>query len=211
MFGCTNCPHPSALLATLLVASCLVSCHQAAAARSKMLHSGLSTSAAALFCTNQGGTVANYTLFNGDQPTGGVQLSAPMAVCSFPNEAKTNVYLVSLDTLASTVPTLAVLAFKARVPYRPPVNTSASTDPSTVYCIQNLGGAAAAGMTSRYLPIPTAPVGWWTIQAGAWYGSNDFCVFPDGSSMDTWTLFYHCKKKSDASMIKFAYNATKAG
>jgi len=130
-----------------------------------------------------------------------------MQVCSFPNEEGSNYYYVPLDTLASTKPTLAVLAFQALVPYIPSKNVN--VNPSSVYCAQ-LGGAMATNTPAEYLPIPAAAVGWWHKISGKWLGVSDFCTFPDGSSMDTWTLLYHAATNSSAGIpsasgIKFAW------
>ena len=159
------------------------------------------------FCTSQGGTVKSYTMFNGNAPgygTAGVQISKSLPVCSFPNEDNTNVYLVALDTLAAKEPTLAVLAFKARVLYSPPPNIP--NEPSWLYCSQ-LGGATAGDTPTSFLPQPGYQVGWWTKKAdGSWFGVNDFCMFADGSAIDTWTLWYHAMTNSSANGIKFKYN-----
>ena len=175
------------------------------------------------FCTRQGGTVKEYSMWNGNAPgTGGhvgVKIgSTPLVVCSFPNEEKNNVYLVALDTLVSTTPTLAVLAFQSRITPIDPVNSSAHSDrdpsttstsvtsdnPSSLYCAQ-LFGTYSADTPTAYLPV-NDNVGWWTkLKSGKWYGVNDFCVFADGSAIDTWTLTYHAYNASSAGGIKFAY------
>ena len=182
------------------------------------------------FCTRQGGTVKEYSMWNGNAPgTGGhvgVKIgSAPLEVCSFPNEQGNNVYLVALDTLVSTTQTLAVLAFHSRITPIDPVKSSATTvateidtqaatsatsvsidNPSSLYCAQ-LFGTYSADTPTEYLPV-NDNVGWWTkLKSGKWYGVNDFCVFADGSAMDTWTLTYHAYNASSAGGIKFAYKA----
>ena len=161
------------------------------------------------FCTDQGGKVKEFVLWNGNAPgfqPVGVPIASPLKVCSFPNEAGTNVYLVSLVTLTSARPTLAVLAFQARVPYLPPKNAG-SKNPASVYCIQ-LGGTAAADMPTSFLPVLGAHVGWWTKKAsGSWDGVHDFCLFPDGSAIEPWMLMYHASTNSSANGIKFAYKS----
>ena len=149
-------------------------------------------------------------MYNGNAPSFqpvGVRISKPMPLCSFPNEDRSNVYLVPLHTLASLEPTLAVLAFQAKVLYVPPPDTSVSSDPASIYCAQ-LGGASAADTPSAYLPIPTEQAGWWTKrQDGTWYGVNDFCMFADGSAIDTWTLLYHAVTNNSVNGIKFKCNS----
>ena len=160
------------------------------------------------FCTDQGGKVEDYVLWNGNAPgfqPVGTSIGSPLKVCSFPNEERTNVYLVSLETLSSTKPTLAVLAFQARVPYLPPPDAG-TNNPSSFYCNQ-LGGTVAADMPTSFLPIPGSHVGWWTKQAsGSWYGVYDFCLFPDGSAMAPWMLMYHTSTNNSANGIKFGYS-----
>ena len=113
---------------------------------------------------------------------------------------------MALDTLTSTQPTLAVLAFQSRTPVKPPNGTSPSANPSTLYCSQ-LGGTCAADTPTSYLPMTSQHVGWWTHKNGSWYGINDFCVFADGSAMDTWTLEYHAALNNMGNNIKFAYKS----
>ena len=36
---------------------------------------------------------------------------------------------------------------------------------------------------------------------GSWYGINDFCVFADGSAIDTWTLEYHAAQNDKGNNI----------
>ena len=133
-----------------------------------------------------------------------------MQVCSFPNEEGSNVYLVALDTLASTKPTLAVLAFQALIPYVQPEGKD--VQPANEYCSQQLGGTVAANTPTSYLPIPGSSAGWWRqLGNGMWYGVNDFCVFADGSAIDPWTLMYHANTNTSAGVpsgsgIKFAYS-----
>ena len=108
-----------------------------------------------------------------------------------------------LDTLASVQPTLAVLAFQSSRTAIAKSN-ACSANPSTLYCNQ-LGGTAAGDTPSSYLPFATEPVGWWTHKNSSWYGINDFCVFADGSAIDTWTMFYHAISLDRANNIQFAY------
>ena len=199
---------PAAVL--LLLTTLLLSSSRPASARQIQ---GRKPSGDKEFCTIQGGTVADYVLYNGNPPDFqpvGVQISKAMPTCSFPNEEGSNVYAVPLHTLVSVEPTLAVLAFQARVLYAP-LDASASANPASTYCTQ-LGGAGAADTPSSYLPIPTAQAGWWTLQPdGTWYGVSDFCTFPDGSAVDTWTLFYHAATNNSANGIEFKYNSSPTG
>lgn len=156
-------------------------------------------------CTKEGGKVQDYVLYNGKAPEG-IPMARPMQVCSFPNKAAgtNNAFIVSLDTLASTKPTLAVLAFQARIPPMPATSGS-STNPSNLYCNQ-LGGTTAVDSPVIYLPIPSAKLDWWTKKPdGSWKRGDDFCTFPDGSAMSPWTLYMHANTNNSAPGIKFAY------
>ena len=117
--------------------------------------------------------------------------------------------IVALDTLASTLPTLAVLAYDARIRYVQPNGTFGS--PASIYCHQ-LGGTDDT--PTSYLPDPRYKVGWYyRLKDGKWEkdGVYGFCMFPDGSAMDPWTLFRNeeCSKINPKNpcpkAIKFGY------
>jgi putative hemolysin len=145
------------------------------------------------FCVSQGGTVERYQIFNQDPSSqGSFAIGFPMQVCSFPNEAKTNYYEVELNTLASKTPTLAGLAFTARVPPNIPATCS---NPAACYCAQ-VGGTVAAD---------TMSYGWWPLNTSQPdYGESDYCVFPDRSVIDEWTLTFHAARNDSANHITFA-------
>ena len=171
-------------------------------------------------CTRQGGVVEEYSIWNGYAPAGtdstvGIQIGKPLEVCSFPNADGTCIDVVALDTLASTQPTLAVLAFRSRITPNDPAadntpDSSANVDPASLYCAQLFGTSAgianAASATQLLLPLPNESLGWWAQlnATGHWFGVSDICVFADGSAMGTLTLTYHVYNPSDR--IKFAYN-----
>ena len=122
-----------------------------------------------------------------------------MQVCSFPNGRGSKNYYVPLGTLASTKPTLAVLAFRALVPYVSSENPN--ENPSSVYCTQQLGGTVASKTPTDYLPYPNGNLSWWTEISDMWYdGVSDLCMFADGSSMDSWTLFYHATTNTSSGI-----------
>lgn len=84
---------------------------------------------------------------------------------------------VSLDTLFTRKPTLAALAYYAKVQW----NGQGNGNPASFYCTQ-LGGAEI-GATDF------AGGGW-----VAWGGIDhilETCVFPDNSKIDSWGLLYH--------------------
>ena len=166
-----------------------------------------------LFCTGQGGELKEYSMWNGNAPgykPVGIKIAKPMAVCSFKIEQGTNAYEVTLDTLTSVQPTLAVLAYQSRIkPIQQPT-TSSPTSPSAcslyyLYCSQ-LVGTYTANAPTAYLPDSTVRVGWWTkLYDGSWYGVNDFCIFADGSAAEIGTLLHHATYNNTGGVIKFAY------
>jgi putative hemolysin len=119
--------------------------------------------------------------------------------------------IVALDTLASTLPTLAVLAYDARIRYVQP-NETWIGNPASIYCHQ-LGGTDASDTPTSYLPDPRFKVGWYYRLKDGKFENNvyDFCMFPDGSAMDPWTLFRNAEcskinpKNPCPKAIKFGY------
>eukprot|EP01126_Amoeba_proteus_P026683 TRINITY_DN2642_c0_g1_i4.p1 TRINITY_DN2642_c0_g1~~TRINITY_DN2642_c0_g1_i4.p1 ORF type:complete len:118 (-),score=6.29 TRINITY_DN2642_c0_g1_i4:314-667(-) len=72
------------------------------------------------FCTTQGGTIYQMAMWNG-YPGLGKQINGLIPVCFIPDETKVNNYTIPLDTLSNTLPTLAVLAFSAKIPFIPSI------------------------------------------------------------------------------------------
>ena len=166
-------------------------------------------------CTKQGGKVQDYVLYNGKAPNG-IPMASPMQVCSIPNKAAAaagsvnDANLVALDTLTSTKPTLAALAFQARIPPQMPATRNGS-NPSNLYCNQLGGTTAMDNAIVTYLPIPNAKLGWWNKKSdGSWRGGFDFCRFPDGSAMSPLTLFLHANTDNSANEIKFSYKTSES-
>lgn len=157
------------------------------------------TTSPTAFCTNQGGTPQMYRLYSGTPGQGGQGIGYPLQVCSIPRDKQeTNYYKIAIDTLVSPYPTLAVLAFKSRTKYVPP-NGTFCDNPSVCYCTQ-LSGEVSSSLN----------LGWWPVnQTQPDYGQSDVCVFPDRSSMDPWTLFYHQSNSAMGGNIKFGYQPPK--
>ena len=100
---------------------------------------------AAAYCQEQGGQVVNRTPFYG---TNGprdawLQLGQPVAFCEFEDAADGSRISIKLETLYSSLPTLAVLAYRQPLP----VDAVASGNPATAYCAK-LGGTAEWGGVS---------------------------------------------------------------
>jgi len=129
-------------------------------------------------CTSHGGVVqvreATYGT-NGGTP---LRLSANESFCTFTSKSDGSSISVLLDTLNTTHPTLAALAYYAK-----PADTQSCTgSPGSCYCTQ-LGG------TDLFGGINLSGGGW--VLKGDSTDVLDACVFPDLSSIDTYGLFYH--------------------
>ena len=138
-------------------------------------------------CTSQGGQVESYTLKNGG--VNGKTINKPIDVCVIPWASKINSYHIPRDTLTNTDATLAVLAFNALIP----PGKLGGAAPMGEYCA-NVGGTVSAAVKQGDL---------------LWYGPDnsnaDFCVFPDFSAIEQWTLLYHAGNATMGSQIQFAW------
>ena len=84
----------SKLFSAFVLIACFASTHEVVAAASSNKNE-----VAKSFCTNQGGTVKWYAMWNGNAPgynPVGIKVSKSMEVCSIPREQGDNVYLVAL-------------------------------------------------------------------------------------------------------------------
>jgi hypothetical protein len=142
------------------------------------------------YCTDHGGNVVElkpYLYPGTDQQ---VELGGSLQVCQFisqDGDSPTQL-VVDLTTLYSEHPTLAGLAYLARVPSSN--SGAAGSNPAASYCPDDLGGTEQFG----------------TSAAGAWVGDLDpgmeagdaeplgdtvnLCVFADRSAIDDFGLFY---------------------
>ena len=134
-------------------------------------------SAAATYCTQSGGTVEMRYPFYGTGGSNPLQLAGSLQVCTFTALDKSQIF-VALDTLYTDQPTLAALAYQAKVPMQP---NKSGGNPSSFYCSQ-LGG------TDLFGGVNAAGGGWAKADA-----SNviAMCIFPDLSTIDSWGLTYH--------------------
>ncbi len=141
------------------------------------------TAAAAAYCVEQGGQVQTRTAdwgTNGDQ-NGWLALGGTTDMCRFQaNDEGTSRIYVDLNTLYSTQPTLAALAYLSKLPMTP---KGSGANPATGYCT-DLGGSSAFGGGGA--------------SGGGWVATDDpvdtvvsLCVFPDLSFIDEWGLAYH--------------------
>jgi putative hemolysin len=133
----------------------------------------------AAYCTQTGGLVeARWPVYGtNNPPQDWLRLSGDEAFCQYTLAADGSRIHLSLNTLFTTEPSLAALAYYAEVPW----NGQGEGNPASYYCTQ-LGGAEI-GATS-------ASGGGW-VSTGGIDQVLEACIFPDNSTIDSWGLFYH--------------------
>jgi putative hemolysin len=132
----------------------------------------------AAYCTQTGGTVhKRYPVYgtNGSNP---LPLAGFQYFCQYRKMGGTGRIHVLLSTLYAKQPTLAALAYYAKVPIQP----GCHGNPASCYCSQ-LGG------TDLFGGINAAGGGW--VNKHTVDQVLDACIFPDMSSIDSWGLTYH--------------------
>ncbi len=137
---------------------------------------------AAQYCQMKGGKVINRTPFyNTNGPvTNWLRLAGSAEFCQFTGTDGSRIHVL-LETLYTTQPSLAALAYYTRPRPNQPPN---SGNPASFYCTQ-LGGSDLFGGVSA------AGGGW--VGAGSIDHVLEACVFPDMSSIDSWGLYYHAR------------------
>ncbi|HLX25820.1 MAG TPA: hypothetical protein VKR05_02415 [Candidatus Cybelea sp.] len=138
-------------------------------------------SAAAAYCTSTGGVVEHRRpVYGTNNPKSQwLYLSGSALFCQYTAKDASRIHLL-LTTLYTTQPTLATLAYYAKVKYNN--SCPGGANPSSCYCTQ-LGGSDQFGGA--------------TLAGGAWVLQHttdvalQACIFPDMSSIDSWGLFYH--------------------
>ena len=164
-------------LGFLLAVSGLVS--HAAAQTTKKKAKDAKPGTAQDYCTSTGGVVetryAVYGTNNARQDW--LLLSGVEAFCQYTSATDGSRIHLALDTLYTTKPSLAALAYYAEIPW----NGQGNGNPASYYCTQ-LGGAE---------------IGATDVAGGGWVSSGgidqvlEACIFPDNSTIDSWGLFYH--------------------
>lgn len=137
------------------------------------------TGAAAAYCTSTGGQVIERAPVygtNGPSSTW-LWLTGKRQFCEYKSPTDGSTIHVLLETLYSTRPTLAALAYYGK----PPVG-SCEGNPASCYC-SYLGGSDLFG------GINAAGGGW--VGSDYPYNVLEACVFPDMSSIDSWGLTYN--------------------
>jgi putative hemolysin len=141
--------------------------------------------AAAAYCRSTGGVVEHRSPVFGtnDPPQQWLVLSGYADFCQYTKgkgSASSRIHIL-LSTLTATKPTLAALAYYAKLPLKS-ANCTGGGNPASCYCTF-LGGSDQFGGTNA--------------AGGAWVLQNttdvalEACVFPDLSSIDSWGLTYH--------------------
>ncbi len=131
------------------------------------------------YCTSTGGRVevrVPYYGTNGAKNTW-LRLAGKESFCQYTASDGSRIH-VSQETLYTTLPTLAALAYYSQVAW----NGQGQGNPASLYCTQ-LGGSDLFG------GINLAGGGW--VENGAIDEVLEACIFPDNSTIDSWGLFYH--------------------
>ena len=138
------------------------------------------TSAAAAYCEQEGGKVISRvpTYGTNGPESSWLYLTGPRDFCQFTSSTDGSRIHVLLQTLYATTPTLAALAYYAKVA----PGQGGPGNPASYYCTQ-LGGSDLFG------GVNAAGGGW--VGKGSPDAVLEACIFPDMSSIDSWGLFYN--------------------
>jgi putative hemolysin len=131
----------------------------------------------AIYCHQTGGVVERRIAVYGTNGSNPLTLSGIRQFCQYTAKDGSRIHLL-LDTLYTTKPTLAALAYYAKQP----LGGGCHGNPASCYCSQ-LGGSDQFGGT-------TGAGGGWVLK-GAIDETLEACIFPDLSSIDSWGLAYH--------------------
>jgi hypothetical protein len=129
-------------------------------------------------CLDNGGAVQIRQATFGTNGNTPLKLAGVAAFCEFISAEDHSSIFVLMDTLTTTKPTLAALAYYAKVKFR----GKCEGGPGSCYCTQ-LGG------TDSFGGINAAGGGW--VLGRQTNNVLDACIFPDMSSIDAYGLFYH--------------------
>ena len=150
----------------------------------------------AAYCTKTGGLVEYrkpYYNTNSD-PSQWLVLAGGEGFCQYTRKSDGSRIHISLSSLYAREPSLAVLAYYAKVQW----NQQGNGNPASFYCTQ-LGGSDSFGGVN--------PFGGGWVKFGAIDEVLEACVFPDNSTIDSWGLLYHyvniIRGKNLAYVLKF--------
>jgi hypothetical protein len=147
---------------------------------------------AAAYCEQTGGVVETRIPFYGTNNPNPLRLAGSRRFCQYTAPDSSRIHVL-LTTLYARQPTLAALAYYARVPLG-----TCNGNPASCYCTL-LGGSDQFGGTSL------AGGGW--VLPGSIDETLEACIFPDMSSIDSWGLAYHSAKiirgRNLATVLRF--------
>ena len=156
------------------------------------------------YCVKKGGEVDTrlpYFNTNDDNQANWVRMAGKRTFCKFTSKADGSRIHVLLTTLYTEAPTLAALAYYAKVPY----SGSCNGNPGSCYCSQ-LGGTDLFGGIN-------ANGGGWVQLSDPVDTVLEACIFPDMSTIDSWGLTYHqasiIRGKNLKGVLRFADPYTK--
>jgi hypothetical protein len=133
--------------------------------------------AAGAYCKQTGGEVEHRRPVYGSNSSNLLFLAGEQSFCQYTSKKDGSRIHILLETLYTTKPSLAALAYINK-----PTVGSCNGNPASCYC-SLLGGSDQFGGT--------------TGAGGGWYDKNSIdqtleaCIFPDMSSIDSWGLTYH--------------------
>ncbi len=134
--------------------------------------------AAAAYCKQTHGQVEERQAVYGSNGSQLLFLAQVKHFCQYTSKKDGSRIHILLNTLYTTKPTLAALAYILK----PAMGSQCQGNPASCYC-SLLGGSDQFGGT--------------TGAGGGWYKKNatdetlEACIFPDMSSIDSWGLAYH--------------------
>jgi putative hemolysin len=148
-----------------------------AAAGTAALQTAHAQDAAGAYCKQTGGEVEHRYPVYGSNSSNLLFLAGERNFCQYTSKKDGSRIHILLETLYTTKPSLAALAYILK-----PASGSCNGNPASCYC-SLLGGSDQFGGTSG--------------AGGGWYEKNaidqtlEACIFPDMSSIDSWGLTYH--------------------
>ncbi|MGA2415773.1 MAG: hypothetical protein ABSF59_15080 [Candidatus Sulfotelmatobacter sp.] len=165
----------------MAIAATLILCASAAIAQTTKAKTAAPAAAPPeAYCTSTGGQLeSRIPVYNTNGPIGSwLPLEGSREFCQYTSASDGSRIHVLIETLFTTKPSLAALAYYAEIPY----GGGGGGSPASYYCTQ-LGG------TDLFGGVNAAGGGW--VELHTTDEVLDACIFPDMSTIDSWGLFYH--------------------
>ena len=146
--------------------------------------------AAQQYCSDQGGNVVELKPYLYPDSDNQFELAGSLHVCQFisqDGDSPTQL-IVDLATLHSERPTLAALAYLAKVPSSN--SGAAGSNPASSYCPDDVGGTEAFGTAAQGAWIGALDPGMEAGDTEPLSNTVNLCVFADRSAIDDFGLFY---------------------